>query len=338
MSSGETHYATLGVSSDTSPEEIQAAYRDLARAFHPDRHHAAPTAVRGQAERLMASINEAHHVLSDPERRAAYDRQHAVSRNGHQMADGRWGPEETTRRFRPPGRNECDFCGHSPAIYVDLRHEIGMILFRRYMHLDARLCRDCGIAMNREMTSRTVLTGWWGLLSFFANFAALIENFSSWTKLRKLDRPTPPTDPILCPNPRPLPVGKPLLFRGRFLAFLLVVTAGVWALAGGSAQPAPPSSPDIPAVEPEDPTPDPRPEPAPPPPPSDGEDPSPGDLVGFCINIVDEMAEPTDCNRPHDYVIVEHQVFSDECPNPTAGYIPYEWQGIPWALCLDEAP
>lgn len=59
-----THYDTLGVVRTASPEEIHAAYKRLARRAHPD---------AGGSERLMASVNEAHRVLSDPGRRAMYD-------------------------------------------------------------------------------------------------------------------------------------------------------------------------------------------------------------------------------------------------------------------------
>ena len=65
------HYETLQVSRAAEPEVIEKAYRVLALKYHPDR---APEQGRAQATRRFQSITEAYRVLSDPARRAAYDR------------------------------------------------------------------------------------------------------------------------------------------------------------------------------------------------------------------------------------------------------------------------
>jgi curved DNA-binding protein len=62
------YYATLGIPSDASPADIKQAFRKLARIHHPD------TATdKSSAEATFKEINEAHEVLSDPEKRARYD-------------------------------------------------------------------------------------------------------------------------------------------------------------------------------------------------------------------------------------------------------------------------
>jgi curved DNA-binding protein len=63
------YYETLGVSRGASDQEIRAAFRRLARQWHPDAHPNDPRA----AERFKA-ITEAYSVLSDPEKRRRYDR------------------------------------------------------------------------------------------------------------------------------------------------------------------------------------------------------------------------------------------------------------------------
>lgn len=61
-----SHYEVLGVAERASPEEVRAAYRRAARDHHPD---------AGGSARRMSEVNAAWHVLGDPVRRAAYDRQ-----------------------------------------------------------------------------------------------------------------------------------------------------------------------------------------------------------------------------------------------------------------------
>lgn len=62
------YYQVLGVARSASPEQIQRAYRALARKFHPDLNK------DPGAEERFKEINEAYEVLSDPGKRARYDR------------------------------------------------------------------------------------------------------------------------------------------------------------------------------------------------------------------------------------------------------------------------
>ncbi|MGM0428457.1 MAG: DnaJ C-terminal domain-containing protein [Thermodesulfobacteriota bacterium] len=76
------YYKTLGVSRDAGQDEIQQAYRKLARKYHPDLNKAA------DAEQKFKDLNEAYEVLKDPEKRQKYD-----------QLGARW---KEGQDFRPP--------------------------------------------------------------------------------------------------------------------------------------------------------------------------------------------------------------------------------------------
>ena len=76
------YYKTLGVEKTATPGDIKKAFRKLARKFHPD------VSKETDASARMAEVNEANAVLSDPEKRAAYDQLSEQPQSG--------------REFRPP--------------------------------------------------------------------------------------------------------------------------------------------------------------------------------------------------------------------------------------------
>ena len=61
------YYKVLGVDPGATADEVKKAFRKLARQYHPD------VSKEPDAEQRMAQLNEAHTVLSDPEKRTAYD-------------------------------------------------------------------------------------------------------------------------------------------------------------------------------------------------------------------------------------------------------------------------
>lgn len=68
MTTQQDPYSVLGVTRDASAEDIKRAFRKLAMEYHPDRNQ------DDGAEERFKSVNAAYEVLSDPEKRARFDR------------------------------------------------------------------------------------------------------------------------------------------------------------------------------------------------------------------------------------------------------------------------
>lgn len=117
------YYKTLGVSRDATAEEIKKAFRRLARKYHPD------VSKEADAEQKMKEVNEANAVLSDPEKRAAYDQ----LGQGHSFQAGSdfQPPPGWDSGFEFSGRG---FSGAQAADFSDFFAE----LFGKQMGPDAR--------------------------------------------------------------------------------------------------------------------------------------------------------------------------------------------------------
>ncbi|GMC04724.1 hypothetical protein K4E_22940 [Enterococcus thailandicus] len=79
MATKRDYYEVLGISKGASEDEIKKAYRKLSKKYHPDINKEA------DAEEKFKEVSEAYEILSDPQKRAAYDQY------GHAGTDPNYG-------------------------------------------------------------------------------------------------------------------------------------------------------------------------------------------------------------------------------------------------------
>ena len=77
------YYKALGVAKTAKPAEIKAAYRKLARKYHPDANKG-----DASAEERFKEISEAYSVLSDEKRRKEYDEARSLFGGGFRVPTG----------------------------------------------------------------------------------------------------------------------------------------------------------------------------------------------------------------------------------------------------------
>lgn len=87
----------------------------------------------------------------------------------------------------------CDSCLLSePSAYVELHHNVGLLLMRQEYSTQGQLCRSCLKRAFWHHTLRNVTLGWWGMISFFMTWYFLISNLFAYLRAQgELERVRP---------------------------------------------------------------------------------------------------------------------------------------------------
>jgi DnaJ domain len=149
----EGYYSDLGVSPSATADEVRAIYRALAKIYHPDVNPdpAAPERFR--------RFTTAYEVLSDPERRRAYDSE----LSGGNRTTGPQPPPETEEDAVPP--IECSVCRKTTVEprFLVFRGVISAILVTRIILKPGVYCSRCASKTALRASAISAAFGWWGL-------------------------------------------------------------------------------------------------------------------------------------------------------------------------------
>jgi predicted Zn-dependent peptidase len=130
-------------------------------------------------------------------------------------------PEPLTRPWQPGVRAvdevSCQVCGRPPAIQVELRRVIGLIILARMVTIRRTVCRQCGIALFRQVSGTSMVLGWWGVVAYPVNLVFLAVNAEQRLRLGRLEAPRGE------PTAAPLPKGPSLWARPEIVVPLLAV-------------------------------------------------------------------------------------------------------------------
>lgn len=138
-------YKALGVQPSATAREIKSAFRRLAKQTHPDTSGA-------KSASKFHQVSEAYDVLSDPVRRAEYDRlryQKTVPE-----------PQPQYEVINPISCSRCGSVTAQPR-YVVFSRVYSFLFWTTYSHSDGIFCASCARREGLKSSFITMLAGWW---------------------------------------------------------------------------------------------------------------------------------------------------------------------------------
>lgn len=273
----------LGIPDTATESDISSAWKRLARLSHPDMHPSATPEQRIALTDRMAVINAAYDEFREPVRRENLRRIRQSQDGAH--ADTTTTGTQPRTTYRPPRfADGCEMCGLAPARKFTFQQITGQIFRDLVRTFEARLCRDCAQAIGREMQSKTLITGWWGVFAILRNVYAIGNNTYGLLLAGRM----PPISSSGNYVASPLPVGAPLFKRLRTWVGLGVTATIVGIIISGGVD--------------------------------ELNRPSMG--VGACVSGYSSV-EAVSCDGRHDGKIVSIANTRFLCPVSTEEYIPF---------------
>jgi hypothetical protein len=125
-------------------------------------------------------------------------------------------PKTAAQTLGPASTGGCAVCQSVPIRPFEFKQNIGMLYARQVRTITGGYCRSCALATGRKTQSLTILTGWWGMISFFMNFGIIFSNAMALLDAKRMDAPQGDE------NPRRLSSGLPVIFRPATIGFFVV--------------------------------------------------------------------------------------------------------------------
>ena len=157
------HYAALGIGWTATAEEIKAAYRALAKVYHPDRNPD-PT-----AEARFQRISAAYATLGDPEKRKRYDQAQYRTPGTEERSTG------APRHIEPITCSRCKKVTAQPryAVYWTV---ISAIIATWRTPSQGIFCAACARGVAFRCSAISSVAGWWGVWGIVWTPKYIIEN------------------------------------------------------------------------------------------------------------------------------------------------------------------
>ncbi len=171
------YYKILELEFYATQERIVEQHRFLLHAWHPDKFPTKEQKIK--AEERVKDINEAYSILGDPDKRAKYDREFRTSKSPARRSPTPKPRDTIFPQSRPSEKSErhCESCGLPTATkYVEFYENIGALITRYHRSIKGNICKSCIDYYFWNLTGKTMLLGWWGVISFIVTPFILLNN------------------------------------------------------------------------------------------------------------------------------------------------------------------
>jgi hypothetical protein len=191
----KNYYKILEVEPTASLEQIKIQHRFMVHAWHPDKFPDGE--LKAKADEKIKEINEAYSILSDTAKRDAYDKV-LLSYSPPPEQSSYSQPIENSSHAKPT--QNCQSCGlPNETKYIEFYENVGLLLMRQHRSVKGNLCKPCIDYYFWNFTGKTMLLGWWGIISFIVTPFILLNNLLRFIFSRGMKKP-----PLqITPNPSP---------------------------------------------------------------------------------------------------------------------------------------
>ena len=185
----KNYYQILEIEPTATQEQLKSQYHFLVHAWHPDKFPNPEQ--KAKAEDRLREINDAFSVIGDPVKRKRYDNWlyptpvHPPQQTHTWSTQKPQSPSSTTVNTK----DVCQSCGLScDTKYVEFYENLGLVILRYHRSATGNFCKSCIDYYFWTFTGRTMLLGWWGVISLILTPFILLNNLLRFVFSRGLNK------------------------------------------------------------------------------------------------------------------------------------------------------